>query len=122
MTIEDATYRWVSTFNAIQQGLLLDAVRGQEWKLREVTEPECYEMPMWNWMWSFGDNIDDWWLENKNGIEIMQECGFRVFEHEDYGYYFGIDGAGYDFYEAHWIPLYRARGLQWHDEEEKDEQ
>ena len=23
-----------------------------------------------------------------------------------------IDGAGYDFYEAHWIPLYNKRGLK----------
>lgn len=29
----------------------------------------------------------------------------------------GIDGAGYNFYEAHWLPLYNARGLQWHDTE-----
>lgn len=29
----------------------------------------------------------------------------------------GIDGAGYDFYEAHWIPLYEARGLHWHEGE-----
>ena len=44
----------------------------------------------------------------------MADCGFRIYEQEDYGYIFGIDGAGYDFYEAHWIPLYKARGLKWH--------
>ena len=31
-----------------------------------------------------------------------------------WGYFFGIDGGGYDFYEGHWIPLYKKRGLQWH--------
>ena len=51
-------------------------------------------------------------------MQIMANCGFRIYESEDYGYIFGIDGAGYDFYEAHWIPLYKAIGLKWHDNEE----
>lgn len=72
-------------------------------------------LPMWGTMWSFGDSADDWWLEEGSGIEIMSECGFRVYESYDFGFIFGIDGAGYDFYESHWIPLYKARGLQWHD-------
>lgn len=72
-------------------------------------------LPMWGTMWTFGDSADDWWLEEDDGIKLMSECGFRVYESEDFGFIFGIDGAGYDFYEAHWIPLYKARGLQWHD-------
>ena len=75
-------------------------------------------LPMWGTLWSFGDSCDDWWLENENGIEIMSRCGFRIYESDDFGYFFGIDGAGYDFYEAHWCPLYKARGLHWHDTEE----
>jgi hypothetical protein len=79
-------------------------------------ELEYYDgRPMWGTMWSFGDSADDWWLEEGEGIRIMSNCGFRIYEHEEYGYFFGIDGAGYDFYEAHWIPLYKARGLKWHD-------
>lgn len=73
--------------------------------------------PMWGTMWSFGDNADDYWLEEKGGLQIMADCGFRIYEQEDFGYVFGIDGCGYDFYEAHWIPLYKARGLQWHETE-----
>ena len=73
-------------------------------------------LPMWGTMWSFGDNLDDMWLKDFGGLELMSELGFRVYEHDDFGYYFGIDGAGYDFYEAHWIPLYKARGLEWHKE------
>lgn len=72
-------------------------------------------LPMWGTMWSFGDNCDNWWIEEKEGLQAMANCGFRIYEQEDFGYIFGIDGAGYDFYEAHWIPLYKARGLQWHD-------
>lgn len=74
-------------------------------------------LPMWGTMWSFGDSCDDWWLEEDDGIQIMSSCGFRIFHSEEFGWFFGIDGAGYDFYEAHWIPLYKKRGLKWHDPE-----
>lgn len=76
-------------------------------------------LPMWGTMWSFNDSSDDYWLEELDGLRKMSECGFRIYEHEEYGYYFGIDGAGYDFFEAHWLPLYEARGLRWHKEDEE---
>lgn len=74
-------------------------------------------LPMWGTLWQFGDSCDDYWLSEDDGIKVMSECGFRVYEHDEWGYFFGIDGAGYDFYESHWIPAYRKRGLQWHDPE-----
>lgn len=74
-------------------------------------------LPMWGTLWAFDEGIDNWWLEEKGGLQMMADCGFRIYEQEDYEYIFGIDGAGYDFYEQHWIPLYKARGLHWHDEE-----
>lgn len=81
-------------------------------------EVERYDLlPMWGTMWSFGNGLDDEWLSDYDGIKLMSECGFRIFYSGEFGYFFGIDGAGYDFYEAHWIPLYEARGLHWHEEE-----
>lgn len=74
------------------------------------------DLPMWSWMWAFSNYSDNFWLENY-GLQIMTDCGFRIYEQEDYKFIFGIDGAGYDFYEQHWIPLYKARGLKWHKEE-----
>ena len=71
-------------------------------------------LPCWGTMWSFGESVDVYWLANGAGLMALSECGFRVFYHEDFGYFFGIDGAGYDFYTEHWIPLYKARGLHWH--------
>lgn len=73
-------------------------------------------LPMWGTMWSFGDSADDEWV-HEGGLEIMSALGFRVYEHDDWGIFFGIDGAGYDFYEAHWIPLYEKRGLKWHEKD-----
>lgn len=117
-TIYDATYAWVNSFNAIPTQMLDEWNESRDgYGLKKLTpsdETEGY-FPMWGTMWSFGDSCDDWWLEDN--VELMHELGFSVFESEDYGYFFGIDGAGYDFYEAHWIPLYKARGLHWHKEE-----
>ena len=94
-----------------------------------IVSSDCFEVerdsyfPMWGTMWAFGEQIDNDWLNpeyrqevfgGKNNLQKMADCGFRIYEQEDYGYIFGIDGAGYDFYEQHWIPLYRARGLHWH--------
>lgn len=78
-------------------------------------------LPMWGTMWSFRDSADNYWLEEAGGIGIMSRCGFRVYESQEFGYFFGIDGAGYSFYEEHWVPLYRARGLQWHDPKAEEE-
>ena len=74
-------------------------------------------LPGWGYMWSFKENLDEYWLEDEDGIRKMSECGFRVYHSDEWGYFFGIDGAGYDFYASHWIPLYKARGFHWHDEE-----
>lgn len=78
-------------------------------------EDDTY-FPMWGTMWAFNDSCDDYWLDEMGGLEAMADCGFRIYESDEFGYFFGIDGAGYDFYESHWIPLYEARGLKWHEE------
>lgn len=81
-------------------------------------EVECDSLlPIWGTVWQFHDGLDDWWLEQDDGIVKMSRLGFRIYRHSEWGYFFGIDGAGYDFYEAHWIPLYKVRGLQWHNED-----
>lgn len=79
---------------------------------------ESIDVPMWGTMWSFDDNADYYWMTDMGGLQKMAECGFTIIESEEFGYFFGIDGAGYNFYEEHWIPLYKARGLHWHKEEE----
>jgi len=87
-------------------------------KVREEALEVQYDgiLPMWGWLWQFDDSCDTYWVEEEDGIRQLSNCGFRVYEHDEWGFFFGIDGAGYDFYDGHWIPLYRARGLKWHDE------
>lgn len=92
-----------------------------------VVEPCEFEMedelalPMWGTMWQFGDSADDYWLTELGGLRLMSECGFSIWESDEFGYFFGIDGAGYSFKDEHWIPLYKARGLHWHKEEDDEE-
>lgn len=71
------------------------------------------QFPAWGTMWTFGEWLDEEWA--KSHLDDMDRCGFVVYESDELGLFFGIDGAGYDFYEQHWIPLYLARGLQWHE-------
>lgn len=78
---------------------------------------------MWGTMFAFNEDIDNEWLRGEYlgpGLQLMADCGFRIYEQEDYEYIFGIDGAGYDFYTDHWCPLYLARGLKWHKEDARD--
>jgi len=71
-------------------------------------------LPMWGWVFVPNNGLDADWIE-ANAKEIS-ELGFTVYQTEEIGVYLGINGAGYDFYDAHWLPLYDLRGLQWHDE------
>ncbi len=163
MDIREATQKWVDSFNAIPQSLIIKAYQDNIDDIQEITpiivgdnvwsngfqetvevtgydsENDTYEitcsdgtiecnmnkydlylehdswLPMWGWMWTFGDDLDSEWAYEH--LQDMADCGFRIYECDELGLVFGIDGAGYDFYESHWIPLYKARGLQWHDEE-----
>lgn len=74
-----------------------------------------YNLPMWGWMWL----VNDSYVEHKirGNIDEMDKLGFSVFEDNDGRLFLGIDGAGYSFYDEHWIPLYDWFGLHWHDTE-----
>lgn len=67
----------------------------------------------WATLFAPRERLDqEWMLEH---AEQVAQLGLFVFESEDFGCLLGIDGAGFDFYEAFWIPLYRLRGLKWHE-------
>ena len=87
-----------------------------ETELNDISVEHDDFYPMWNTMWTFEDTCDETWARDNLGL--MAQCGFRIYEYQETGtLYIGIDGAGYDFYEAHWNKLYKARGLKWHTEE-----
>lgn len=101
----------------------LDDGRKVELTLDDFSQDRYELLPMWGTMWAFSDPTDVEWLDGYlgNHMQEMADCGFRIYQQEDYGYIFGINGAGYDFYEQHWIPLYKARGLHWSEEDERND-
>ena len=48
------------------------------------------------------------------GYEEVGDTGIFAFD-IDGKVVLGINGAGYDFYEDHWLPLYEALGYAWHE-------
>lgn len=82
---------------------------GDGWRIgRPVHAFPC----AWGTLFVPNELCDQEWVEEH--CEQIATLGFFVFKSEELGYILGIDGAGFDFYEALWIPLYRMRGLQWH--------
>lgn len=90
-----------------------------------IISADCFEVlryepfPMWGTMWALTDPTDIEWATGEYlgpHLQEIADCGFRIYQSEDFGVLLGINGAGYDFFEAHWIPLYKARGLKWHNE------
>lgn len=70
--------------------------------------------PSFDNLWMFGEEIDKDWA--RDNTLILAECGFRIFEDKIGNIYLGIDGYEYsDFIEDNWIPLYKARDIQWHN-------
>ena len=65
-----------------------------------------YNYPMWGYV--FG--CDRFYIDSDYmDVDKLYELGIGVLDH-DTGYYLFISGAGYDFYEAHWIPLFKKLG------------
>lgn len=139
----DGTRAWVREFNAIPQSFIVKAYGVDLFDEVEILgspELECaycgaenekgatqcescgseedllpkLALPMWGTMWTFGEKLDEDWA--RDNAEVLAECGFYVYESDELGVFIGIDGAGYDFYDAHWVPLYEKRGLKWHNE------
>ena len=72
------------------------------------------EPPMWGTWFEIADTCM-WRFVSEHMAEVAG-LGFTLIFRDAELWGLGIDGAGYDFYEAHWVPLYELQGLEWHDE------
>jgi len=120
VAMQTAAWKWVRSFNWIPRSIVAKLKESGD-SIIEITPPTNKSnnrsgvfLPICSKMYSFRHHGDRHWLDNPANLQAMADCGFRIYRQYDYGYIFGIDGAGYDFYAAHWIPLYKARGLRWH--------
>ena len=83
--------------------------------IAEIYKDDEIIFPMWSTVWQTVGFQSEWIGRN---LDKVANCGFEIYEAEDLdGYIIGVNGAGYDFYEAHWVPLYEAQGLKWHNED-----
>lgn len=120
-TIREATQAWVREWNCIPTEavkIIFEYEKANNMENYMLTSPSehLHGYPIsWGTMFTFGESLDEEWaLKNK---EIFDKCGIVAYYSDTLGVVFGIDGGGYDFYEDHWIPLYKARGLKWHENE-----
>ena len=98
----DKLKKWVDcNFSTIPVMLLEKAYRDDE--ITILSGGPAF--PMWGYVFVPDDPfLSD--LIKKNAKKVYKKTGFIVYETDEIGVYLGVDGAGYDFYEAHWLPLY----------------
>lgn len=75
-----------------------------------IDEDGLYQAAVEAWSES---GSEDYWL-SMCGWEQVGSTGLLAIELQG-DLYLGVDGAGYSFYGAHWIPLYLALGYSWHE-------
>jgi len=78
-------------------------------KYNEITEnyQESEHYPMWNTLFEARGSFLSEWIENN--VDELYNLGIGVMRGDNEGCLCNmlfIGGCGYDFYEAHWIPLY----------------
>ena len=115
MKKSEAVHKFVEEFSFIPLDMAFQ--HWEDWEiLNELQEDEFIE-PTWGTVFMPKSCLDEEWI--LGNVDKVQECGLIVCRNWDRGWIvLGINGGGYDFYENHWTPLYDARGLHWHDEEE----
>lgn len=76
--------------------------------------------PMWSYWFEPTDPVDSWKID-KYSSEIAGLGFVLIIDDEDQTVWgLGIDGAGFDFYESYWLPLYDLFHMHWHDDDEEE--
>lgn len=85
-----------------------------EWTDDLEDEFQAYKDDLeWHPMWGWAFGVPEFW-ENK--VDELYNCGIGVISTDD-GTFLFIAGAGYDFYDAHWIPMF-SKVVPWIEFEE----
>ncbi len=107
---------------AYEGNLTLEELRGQADTVRAVPCEHCDDSSegvwergrpihgfpcAWSTLYAPRSGEDHRWIESH--LPEIAALGFYVFDSEDIGYLLGIDGAGYDFFETLWNPLWELR-------------
>jgi hypothetical protein len=126
MTIKEAVKKFAGDFDSIPAGLIIKAYKDDPENLECLNTPEFLENiylecwpAMWGWLFRSSDWTDEEWI--KCNIEKVEACGFLIYNCEYCGILLGVNGCGYNFHDTHWLRLYKARELSWHNEKEEEE-
>ena len=113
MNIEQACKKWIDRdFSNIPALLIKKAYTSSELELLTSSCP-VHDWPSeWGTLYHPESFFDSEWI--KDNLDTVEELGFVVYQADETGILLAINGGGYCFYQEHWIPLYKARGLQWH--------
>src|SRR5699024_6464757 len=123
LTKIEATKIWVQAWNRLPIWVI-EKMIGDNYEIwenitqyEETSEEENGKelFPMWPTLLEMQYRSDGIWvLEN---LDKGKGCGIDIYKYDDGEndmILLGVDGAGYDFYEEHWLPLYNKRGFNWH--------
>jgi len=116
--------------DSIECGKLLDDDDEHSWECTECkahypTDDDDDDHPVWEHLalsgpthaWP-GAHGTVFWTTWNAVAEHAAQCGFEVYESPMFnGYILAIDGGGYDFVNDHWMPLYLAMDIRWHEHE-----
>jgi len=72
--------------------------------------------PMWGTLFVADDSAMESILRSR-AQELAEKANVRVCEDDAVGVFICVDGAGYNFYDEHWIPLYEAIGFEGYKQE-----
>ena len=120
MTLDDAVKLWVNRdYSNIPTELVKKAFKDNydELELLSSQYPELDYPAGWGTMFHPEWSLDEEWI--REHVKEVEDCGFLVYDSDETGILLGVDGCGYSFYDEHWTPLYKIRGLQWHEEKSK---
>lgn len=127
-TVEDCTHFWINDWWSMLDSSLITELGDwyEHWDFRGIDRSDdeseddgwgdglaYLDVPMWNTWFQPDERLDLEFIEAHQ--KEVAELGFTLIYHDDELWGLGVDGAGYDFYDAHWIPLYKLRGFEWHD-------
>lgn len=110
-TMTGAAIHWVLTkFHPIPRMIVKILSDFKPIRLKELTPPNeqvVSLIPKWRTLWKMDNPADEKWA--RKHIDILQQCGFRVYEYPKMGLLLGLDEVKGDLYKNYWTPLYQAR-------------
>ena len=113
MNIEQGCRKWISEdFSMIPMSLIEKAYKEnpEELILLSANIRKLDYLACWEWAFVPDNPFDKEWI--KENIAIVEKYGFLIYQSEDIDVMLIVDNDRYSFYNDHWIPLYKARGLQ----------